>query len=89
VGYHIASFEAMDLRNAASTNWCPAMLVHGITATLGPVDEPYLTSFPEPDKFFAELLNGKCLVEAFYQTNPYNSWQLILVGDPLYKLNIK
>jgi uncharacterized protein (TIGR03790 family) len=89
VGFHIASFEAMDLRNAESTNWCPAMLVHGITATLGPVDEPYLMAFPEPDKFFAELLDGKCLVEAFYRTNPYNSWQLILVGDPLYKLNIK
>jgi uncharacterized protein (TIGR03790 family) len=89
VGYHIASFEAMDLRNAESTNWCPAMLAHGITATLGPVDEPYLMSFPEPDKFFAELLDGKCLVEAFYRTNPYNSWQLILIGDPLYKLNIK
>ena len=89
VGYHIASFEAMDLRNSASSNWCPAMLTHGITATLGPVDEPYLHSFPEPDKFFGELLDGKCLVEAFYETKPFNSWQLILVGDPLYKLNIR
>ncbi|MGB8227225.1 MAG: TIGR03790 family protein [Sedimentisphaerales bacterium] len=89
VGFHIASFEAMNLRNASSSNWCPAMLSHGITATLGPVDEPYLGSFPEPDKFFAELLDGKCLVEAFYKTNPFNSWQLILIGDPLYKLNIK
>ena len=89
VGFHIASFEAMDLRNAASPNWCPAMLSHGITATLGAVDEPYLHSFPEPDKFFAELLDGKCLVEAFYRTNPFNSWQFILIGDPLYRLNIK
>ncbi len=89
VGYHIASFEAMDLRNAASSNWCPAMLSHGITATLGAVDEPFLHSFPEPDKFFAQLLDGKCLVEAFYMTNPFNSWQLILIGDPLYRLNIK
>jgi uncharacterized protein (TIGR03790 family) len=89
VGFHIASFEAANLRNAASTNWCPAMLVDGITATLGSVDEPYLYSFPEPDKFFAELLDGKCLVEAFYRTNPFNSWQLVLIGDPLYRLNIK
>lgn len=89
VGYHIASLEAMDLRNPASSNWCPAMLTHGITATLGPVNEPYLMGFPQPDKFFAELLNGKCLVEAFYRTNPFNSWQLVLIGDPLYKLNIK
>lgn len=89
VGFHIASFEAMDLRNAASSNWCPAMLSRGITATLGPVNEPYLHSFPQPDNFFAELLDGNCLIEAFYRTNPYNSWQLVLIGDPLYKINIK
>jgi uncharacterized protein (TIGR03790 family) len=89
VGFHIASFEAMDLRNTASFNWCPAMLVDGVTATLGAVDEPYLHSFPEPDKFFAELLDGKCLVEAFYRTNPFNSWQFVLIGDPLYRLNIR
>ncbi len=89
VGFHIASFEAMDLRNPLSSNWCPAMLSDGITATLGPVDEPYLLSFPLPNKFFAELLDGKCLVEAFYRTNPCNSWQLVLIGDPLYRLNIK
>jgi uncharacterized protein (TIGR03790 family) len=79
----------MDLRNAASYHWCPAMLVDGITATLGAVNEPYLHSFPEPDRFFAELLDGKCLVEAFYRTNPFNSWQFVLIGDPLYRLNIK
>lgn len=89
VGFHIASFEAQDLRNSSSSNWCPALLTHGITATLGPIDEPYLHSFPEPDKFFAELLDGKTLVEAFYRTSPFNSWQLILIGDPLYTLNIK
>ncbi|MFA6425172.1 MAG: TIGR03790 family protein [Phycisphaerae bacterium] len=89
VGFHIASFEAQDLRNASSSNWCPALLTHGITATIGPVDEPYLNSFPEPDKFFAELLDGKTLIEAFYRTSPFNSWQLILIGDPLYTLNIK
>ena len=89
VGFHIASFEAMDLRNAESSNWCPAMLSHGITATLGPVNEPYLHSFPLPSDFFSELLDGKCLVEAFFRTNPYNSWQMVLIGDPLYKLNIK
>jgi uncharacterized protein (TIGR03790 family) len=89
VGYHIASFEAQDLRNPSSSNWCPAMLKDGITATLGPVDEPYLHSFPLPLSFFAELFDGKCLVEAYFRTNPYNSWQLVLIGDPLYKLNIK
>ena len=85
VGFHIASFEAADIRNPQSPQWCPAMLVDGITATLGPVNEPYLHTFPEPKAFFMELYNGKCLVEAYYNTNPYNSWQMLLIGDPLYR----
>ena len=85
IGYHISSLEAVELRDPNSTQWCPAMLTDGITATLGAVAEPYLHSFPEPKAFFLELFNGHCLVEAFYHTKPFNSWQLILIGDPLYR----
>jgi len=85
VGFHIASFEAVSLRDIDSTQWCPALLRKGITATLGAVAEPYLHSFPEPKAFFSELFEGKCLVEAFYQAKPFNSWQLVLIGDPLYR----
>jgi uncharacterized protein (TIGR03790 family) len=84
VGYHIASWEAVNLRDPNSSQWCPAMLKDGITATMGAVAEPYLHAFPEPKEFFGRLLNGDCLVEAYYRTNPFNSWQLLLVGDPLY-----
>ena len=84
VGYHIASYEAASLHDPKSSRWCTAMLKDGITATLGPVAEPYLTAFPEPKAFFGELLNGRCLVEAYYRTKPYNSWQMLLLGDPLY-----
>ena len=84
IGYHIASFEAIDIHDANSTEWCPAMLMHGVTATLGPVAEPYLHTFPKPNDFFLELLHGKCLVEAFYLAEPFCSWQIILIGDPLY-----
>ena len=84
VGYHIASYEAASLHDPNSTRWCTAMLEDGITATLGPVAEPYLTAFPLPTEFFGELLNGRCLVEAFYRTKPFNSWQMLLLGDPLY-----
>ena len=85
IGYHIASWEAVDLRDPNSSQWCPAMLKDGITATLGAVAEPYLHSFPEPRAFFLELFNGRCLVEAYYHTKPFNSWQLVLIGDPLYR----
>ena len=85
VGYHIASWEAVDLRDPNSGQWCPNMLAKGITATIGAVAEPYLQSFPAPEDFFAQLVKGNCLVEAYYQTNPYNSWQFVLIGDPLYR----
>lgn len=83
IGFHIASFEAAHLRSSG-TEWCPAMLKDGITATLGPVAEPYLHAFPQPKLFFSELFDGRCLVEAYYQTKPFNSWQMMLIGDPLY-----
>ena len=85
VGFHIASYEAQKLRDPSSSTWCAAMLRDGITATLGAVDEPYLHSFPQPKEFFAELFRGNCLVEAYYRTKPFNSWQLVLIGDPLYR----
>ena len=85
IGYHISSLEAVELRDPESSQWCPAMLRDGITATLGAVAEPYLHSFPEPKAFFPALFSGRCLVEAYYRTKPFNSWQLVLIGDPLYK----
>ena len=85
IGAHIASFEAIDLRDPNSTEWVPAMLIHGVTATFGPVAEPYLNAFPSPEEFFLELIEGKCLVEAFYRSQPLCSWQMMLIGDPLYR----
>ena len=85
IGYHIASFEAANLRDPNSSQWCPSMLTDGITATLGPVAEPYLHTFPEPRAFFPKLYEGNCLVEAYYRTKPVNSWQMLLIGDPLYR----
>lgn len=85
VGYHLASAEATTLRTPGNQAWCNAILEDGITATLGPVYEPYLPSFPKPDDFFPLLLTGKyTLVEAYYRTKPFDSWVMVLVGDPLY-----
>jgi len=85
VGYHMASIEAVTLRDANHKAWCPSMLARGVCATLGPVAEPYLAAFPLPDDFFSLLLTGKyTLVEVYYHTMPMTSWQMVLVGDPLY-----
>jgi len=85
VGYHMASIEAVTLRDPKHKAWCPSMLARGVCATLGPVAEPYLAAFPLPDDFFSLLLTGKySLVEVYYRTAPFTSWQMVLVGDPLY-----
>lgn len=86
VAYHIASFEAASLHDPKLNLWCPRLLEAGACATLGPVDEPFVDAFPLPSEFFSLLLSGKyCLVEAFFATQRYNSWQMILLGDPLYR----
>ena len=85
VGYHLASSEASTLRKPTSKVWCKRMLEDGVCATIGPVEEPYLNAFPRPNEFFILLLSGKhTLVECYYRSKPYNSWVMVLVGDPLY-----
>ncbi len=85
LGYHIASYEAVSVRNPEETGWCKNLLERGITATLGAVEEPYLESFPLPQEFFGLLMTGEySLVEAYYVSTKYLSWRLVLFGDPLY-----
>jgi len=83
VGYHVASGEAISLRKGEY--WCRGMINDGITATLGPVNEPYLAAFPDPRAFFGLLLTGRyTLAEVYAQTSPWTSWMMTLIGDPLY-----
>ena len=85
VAFHVASAEASTLRDKNSKVWCKRLLEEGVAATLGPVSEPYLSSFPLPDEFFPRLLTGRePLIEVFFRTLPFVSWRQILIGDPLY-----
>jgi len=82
---YVAQIQRSSIsENSISSEWCHSMLRNGITATLGLVAEPYLHTFPELKVFFMEFYQGSCLVKAYYQTKPFNSWQLLLIGDPLY-----
>lgn len=86
VAYHMASAEATTLHNEKSEVWCKRMLEEGVCATIGPVYEPYLIAFPRPNEFLALLIKGELsLVECYYQTKPFNSWMMTLIGDPLYR----
>jgi len=85
VGWHTASFEAADLRNPKSSQWCPQMLINGVSGTAGAVDEPLLAAFPAPEEFYPLLLTGKyTIAECYWRTTPKVSWQLTLIADPLY-----
>jgi uncharacterized protein (TIGR03790 family) len=85
VAYHIASSEAVSLRNPKATYWCKNLLEKGAVATLGPVAEPYTIGFPKPAEFFGFLAPGKyTLVECYWRTEVLASWMTVLVGDPLY-----
>ncbi len=86
VGYHIASSECTTLKKPGSQVWCKRMLEDGIAATIGPVTEPYVQGFPLPELFFGFLLDGYyTLVESYFLSLPYLSWQMVLIGDPLYR----
>ncbi|MCS6849920.1 MAG: TIGR03790 family protein [Gemmataceae bacterium] len=85
VAYHIASAEAVSLRNPQATYWCKNLLEKGACATLGPVAEPYTIGFPKPAEFFGLLVTGRyTLVECYHRTVLLSSWMTVLVGDPLY-----
>jgi uncharacterized protein (TIGR03790 family) len=85
VGFHVASAECTTLKTSTSTVWCRKMLEKGAAATLGPVAEPYLQSFPIPEAFFDCLTSGGSLIESYTVSNPFWSWQMVLIGDPLYR----
>lgn len=85
IAWHLASSEAVTLRNKDSKVWCPNLLKKGVCATLGPVSEPYTLGFPKPAEFFGSLATGEfTLVESYARTMQMCSWMTVLVGDPLY-----
>ena len=85
IGYHIASQECQTLRAGSGNYWCKRMLEDGAAAVIGPVGEPYVQAFPVPEIFFSYLTDGYyTLAEAYFLSLPYISWQMVLVGDPLY-----
>jgi Flp pilus assembly protein TadD len=61
-----------------------ADLIHdGITGIAGHVADPYLEATIRPDILFPSYLSGFNLIESYYLSMPYLSWQTVVVGDPL------
>ena len=86
VAYHIASSECTTLKRPGSQVWCKRLLEEGVAATIGPVAEPYVQAFPVPSLFFNFLVRQRLsLVESYFRSLPFLSWQMVLIGDPLYR----
>lgn len=83
--YHLHSYSANHLRST-NENWVGPLLASGATATLGAVEEPYLAATPDMGAFFARLMFlGESFGEAAYSSQSTLSWQITVVGDPLYR----
>lgn len=85
VAFHVASLELNWMRSEKDTGWCRALLLDGADVTIGAVAEPYLHAFPPPEQFVPVLLSGTTLAEAYWRTTPMVSWQMAVLGDPLYR----
>jgi len=83
--YHLHSFSANTIRSTTD-RWVGPLLAKGATATMGCVDEPYLSGTPDVSVFAARwIAMGFTYGEAAYACQEALSWQTIVVGDPLYQ----
>ncbi len=84
---HTASGEASDIRhfNPDKKNpWCAGLLAHGVAFCSGPISEPFLDAFPHADLFYPKLFQGWSAGEAYWASQSYLSWMMVMIGDPLY-----
>jgi uncharacterized protein (TIGR03790 family) len=58
----------------------------GATGASGHVYEPYLHLNPRPDILLPAYFRGRTLAESYYLSIPGLSWQNIVLGDPLCRL---
>lgn len=84
VALHIHSFSAPTLRSEHD-GWCGPLVLHGVTATVGNVFEPYLDLTHRPNLLLRALAQGKNFGDAVYYALPALSWQAVAIGDPLYR----
>lgn len=84
VAYHIHSASAVSLRSS-SAYWAGPLLARGAAATMGAVAEPFLSLTPQLDIFADRLCGGETFGDSAYLSMSAVSWQVTVVGDPLYR----
>ena len=84
VAYHIHSGSAAVLRSRTE-RWTGPLMAAGAAATMGCVSEPLLHLTPQLNVFADRLCRGMTFGEAAYLSMAVLSWQVTVVGDPLYR----
>jgi uncharacterized protein (TIGR03790 family) len=83
--YHLHSFSAATIRSTTQ-RWVGPLLAKGAAATMGCVDEPYISGTPDVSIFAGRwIVMGFTYGEAAYACQQTLSWQTIVIGDPLYQ----
>ncbi len=84
IAYHLHSGSAATLRST-SRQWVGPLLARGAAASMGAVHEPFLIYTPQLHQFTRALCAGHSFGESVYMAQSALSWQITVVGDPLYR----
>jgi uncharacterized protein (TIGR03790 family) len=84
VAYHLHSASARRLRTP-NGYWAGPLTARGAAVTMGAVAEPFLRFTPDLGIFSDRLCRGYTFGESAYMALPALSWQITVVGDPLYR----
>ena len=84
IAYHLHSGAAKTLRSG-DEHWAGPLLTRGAAATMGAVHEPYLRMTIDLDIFSHRICSGYSFGESAYMALPVLSWQMAIIGDPLYR----
>ncbi len=83
VAYHLHSGSAATL-HSTTQHWAGPLLARGAAVTMGAVSEPFLSYTPQLHLFADRLCSGQTFGESAYLSLASVSWQVTVVGDPLY-----
>lgn len=84
VAYHNHSGNA-KLLHTTSEQWAGPLLHCGAAVTFGAVSEPFLGFTPNLQILADRLCGGATFGESVYLSLSALSWQIVVVGDPLYR----
>ncbi len=90
IAMEIHSASARDLKHtmrekATQNSYAAFFASYGVAGTLGAFREPFLAAFPQPSEMLKSLASGLTWGEAYWSSVPQLNWQMLMLGDPLYR----